>query len=192
MDVKTISPSPAPPDVASREPAQKQAFAVLAREHHRSLLTYARALSRDETLAKDLVQDAFVSAWKNLERFDVTRDFGAWMRGIVRNKWREQRRRQGREIDVDEATLEVWESRLAGWDEQRQTGKAELFDALEDCLRHLPDTLGEVVRRFYYRDESGETISGALGIEVPTIRKRLQRGREALRTCLDRKLPHHA
>lgn len=192
MDVKTISPSPAPPDVASREPAQKQAFAVLAREHHRSLLTYARALSRDETLAKDLVQDAFVSAWKNLERFDVTRDFGAWMRGIVRNKWREQRRRQGREIDVDEATLEVWESRLAGWDEQRQTGKAELFDALEDCLRLLPDTLGEVVRRFYYRDESGETISGALGIEVPTIRKRLQRGREALRTCLDRKLPHHA
>jgi RNA polymerase sigma-70 factor (ECF subfamily) len=161
---------------------------VLAREHHRGLLTYARALSQNETVAADLVQDAFVSAWRNLDRFDVSRDFGAWMRGIVRNKWREQLRRTRREVDVDDDTLALWEERMAGWDECRLDGRADLFTALEDCLRRIPQTAREAVKRFYYDDEPGETIAGSLGIEVLAFRKRLQRARESLRTCLDQKL----
>ena len=39
------------------------AFAILAREHHRGLLVYARALCRNEATAADLVQDAFLTAW---------------------------------------------------------------------------------------------------------------------------------
>lgn len=186
-----MNPHPGP-EHPSPAGSQRQAFAVLAREHHRGLLTYARALSRDPALAADLVQDAFVSAWRNLDRFDTTRDFGAWMRGIVRNHWRDHHRKHGREVEVDEATLELWEHRHAGWDENRRAGNPELFDALETCLERLPESMGEVVRRFYYREQSGETIAGALGIEVVTFRKRLQRAREALRDCLDRKLPDPA
>ena len=184
-------PSDTNPDPGARPANQRQAFAVLAREHHRGLLTYGRSLSQNETVAADLVQEAFVSAWRNLERFDVTRDFGAWMRGIVRNKWREHVRRHQREVDVDDDTLKVWEERFAGWDENRLAGNADLFDALEDCLRHMPATAREAVQRFYYRVETGETIAESLGIEVITFRKRLQRARDALRTCLDRKLPTH-
>ena len=176
----------------TRPASQRQAFSVLAREHHRAMLTYARALCRNETIAADLVQDAFVSAWKNLERFDVTRDFGAWLRGIVRNKWREHLRRHQREVDVDDATLEAWEDRFAGWEENRQCGNPELFDALEDCLSRLPGTTAEAVQRFYYRDETCESAAKGLSIEITTFRKRLQRARQALRDCLDRKLPNHA
>jgi RNA polymerase sigma-70 factor (ECF subfamily) len=173
-------------------PVDRQDFAALAREHHRPLLVYACALARHQATAADLVQDALVAAWRNLGRFDVTRDFGAWLRGIIRNKWREQLRRQAREVDVDDATLEAWESRFAQWDRHRDTGGVELFDALEDCLKHLPDTLGEPVRRYYYLEESGASIAAALGIDAATFRKRLQRARQALRACLDRKLPAHS
>jgi RNA polymerase sigma-70 factor (ECF subfamily) len=164
-----------------------QAFDILAREHHRSLLVFARALSRNDATAADLVQDAFVTAWRNLERFDAARDFGAWLRGIVRNKWREHLRRYRREVDVDDATLEAWESRLASWDAGRQTGSPALFDALDDCLKRLPDTLGEAVNRYYYQDQPGESIAATLGIDGAALRKRLQRAREALRNCLDHK-----
>jgi len=178
------------PDPMTIPPADRQAFAALARDHHRSLLVYARALSRNEATAADLVQDAFVAAWRNLGRFDVTRDFGAWLRGIVRNKWREHLRRHSREVDVDDATLESWENRLSQW--TPSAGNAGLFDSLDDCLKRLPDAMGEAVRRFYYQDEPGETISQTLGIDTATLRKRLQRARQTLRDCLDRKLQTHS
>ena len=176
------------PDSVATPPAGRQAFAILAREHHRGLLIYARALACNEATAADLVQDAFVSAWRNLDRFDVTRDFGAWLRGIIRNKWREHLRRHAREVDVDDATLEAWESRFAQWDINRNTGNAALLDTLDDCLKHLPDSMGEAVRRFYYQEEPGEKIATALGIDTATLRKRLERARHALRSCLDRKI----
>lgn len=172
--------------------AGRQAFAVLAREHHRSLLIFARALSRNETTASDLAQDAFLTAWKNLEHFDTTRDFGAWLRGIVRNKWREHLRKHAREVDVDDATIDAWENHLARWDENRAQGNPELLDALEDCLTRIPESMGEAVRRFYYHQEPGDTIARQLGMDASTLRKRLQRAREALRRCLDRKLPNPA
>jgi RNA polymerase sigma factor CnrH len=180
------------PDSMAMPPAERQAFAILAREHHRCLLVYARALSRNEATAADLVQDAFIAAWRNLGRFDVTRDFGAWLRGIIRNKWREHLRRHAREVDVDDATLEAWESRFAQWDASRSEGNTELLAALDDCLKRLPDQMSDAVRRFYYLEEPGERIAAALGIETSAFRKRLERARDALRHCLDRKIPNHA
>lgn len=169
----------------------QKAFSLLAREHHRGLLTYARALCGSPIGAADLVQDAFVVAWRKHDDFDTSRDFGAWLRGIVHNKWREQLRRAGREVPVDEATLELWESRSSGWDENRRAGNTELFDALEACLERLPESTAEAVNRFYYQDESGETAASHLDINITTFRKRLQRARAALRDCLNRKLPQH-
>jgi RNA polymerase sigma-70 factor (ECF subfamily) len=180
------------PDSMAIPPADRQNFAALAREHHRCLLIYARALSRNESTAADLVQDSFIAAWRNLGRFDVTRDFGAWLRGIIRNKWREYLRRHAREVDVDDATLEAWESRFTQWDANRSTGNSDLLATLDDCLKHLPDAMGEAVRRFYYLEEPGERIATALGIDTSTFRKRLERARHALRTCLDRKIPNHS
>jgi len=77
-----------PRDIPLSAVTGRQAFAVLAREHHRGLLVFARALCGNHATSADLVQDAFVTAWRNLDRFDTTRDFGAWLRGIVRNKRR--------------------------------------------------------------------------------------------------------
>jgi RNA polymerase sigma-70 factor (ECF subfamily) len=180
------------PDPITGPPPTRQAFAALARDHHRCLLVYARALAGNHATAADLVQDAFVAAWTNLGRFDVTRDFGAWLRGIIRNKWREHLRRHRREIDVDDATLEAWEARFAAWDKPGQNQSPELMDSLDDCLRRLPDAMGAAVRRFYYHDEPGDALAASLGIDSAALRKRLQRARQALRDCLDRKFQTHS
>ncbi|HEX5790545.1 MAG TPA: RNA polymerase sigma factor [Luteolibacter sp.] len=181
-----------PPDATATGTVDRQAFAILAREHHRNLLVYGRALTRDESTAADLVQEAFVTAWQNLARFDVTRNFGAWMRGIVRNKWREHLRQRQHEVDVDDQTLELWEQRFSSWDEGRQQGRGELFEQLDDCLSRLPDAMREAVTAFYYRHQPGGALAAALGIDATTLRKRLQRSREALRECLDHKFQLHA
>ena len=67
--------------ISPPEPMDRTRFTELIRQHHLTLLSYARALAGAESTARELVQDAFVAAWQNLGKFEVTRDFAAWMRG---------------------------------------------------------------------------------------------------------------
>lgn len=80
-------------------------FSELIRDHHRPLLAYARVLAGHPERAGELVQDSFVAAWQVIGRFDVTRDFGSWLRGIVRNKWREDCRRNHREVPLEDPEI---------------------------------------------------------------------------------------
>jgi len=160
----------------------RKAFAVLAKEHHRNLLAYARALTKDSHTSRDIVQDAFVVAWRNLGTFDVTRDFGSWMRGIVRNKWRETLRKDARQVTLDEETLECLEADAREWDGLADQGG--VFGKLEGCLKKLPETLSLAVQTFYYEGHSGEEAAEALDLNSATLRKRLERARTGLRECL--------
>ncbi len=87
------------------EPTAREAFSQLANEHHQMALIYARTICGDEHVARDLAQEAFLSGWRNWSRFDVTRDFGSWLRGIIRNKWREHCRKNSRMSSWDEDAL---------------------------------------------------------------------------------------
>ncbi len=158
-------------------------FSELIREHHRPLLAYARAISGDATRARDIVQDAFVAAWQNLERFDITRDFSAWLRGIVRNKWRESCRCTNRELSMADPELARIEEAMQEWTEAAaQTG---LLERLAECRGKLPDALAEAVSAYYDGDRPGGDAARRLGIQSATLRKRLERARHALRKCLE-------
>jgi len=160
----------------------RKTFAILVKEHHRGLLAYARALTKEDHTSRDIVQDAFVVAWRNLETFDVTRDFSSWVRGIVRNKWRESLRKNSRQVALDDEVLECLEADARQWDVLRDHGG--VFSRLEICLKKLPENLAEAVKAFYYDGYSGEEAAAALDVQSATLRKRLQRARGGLRDCL--------
>ncbi|MBB5352459.1 RNA polymerase sigma-70 factor (ECF subfamily) [Haloferula luteola] len=156
-------------------------FSELIRGHHRGLLAYATALVKSDAAARDLVQDACVAAWQSLGRFDATRDFGIWMRGIIRNKWREYCRRHAREVALDEETLERLEAPF-----RSVSGDGELFDRLEECRGKLPSPMADAVRLTYDEGRSSEEAAALLSTSAAALRKRLERAREALRECLSR------
>lgn len=166
------------------EDTDRGEFSRLAREHHRMLLVYARSLVRDGEAARELVQDALVAAWKNMARFDVTKDFGSWLRGIVRNKWKDHCRRMGRRPEFMEADLAELEGSLTSWDEGRAPG-GTVFGTLEDCRAKLPEAFAQAVDCYYYDGLTGDEASEKLGINAATLRKRLERARTALRECMD-------
>ena len=97
--MKSLALAHSPPDM------DRSRFSELIRDHHRPLLAYARVLAGHPERARELVQDAFVAAWQTIGLFDVTRDFGSCMRGIVRNKWREDCRKHKREVVLEEPEL---------------------------------------------------------------------------------------
>lgn len=161
----------------------RETFSGLVRENHATLTAYARMITGDGVKAGEVVQDAFVTAWQNIGKFDVTRDVSSWLRGIVRNKWREACRRGNREISMDEETLEAIEGTIVEW----QADRPAVFDRLAHCRGQLPNTLAESIAVFY--DEQLSTEEAALRLEIngATLRKRLERARQALRLCLQLK-----
>lgn len=201
-DLKSPSPSPAPggdPPVDAAdpqgqaditpEPGNTAEFSRLVQRHHRDLLIFARALTRHPQASSEIVQDAFVTAWDKLATFDVTRDFGAWMRGIVRNKWREWLRRNHRpEIDLSDDELALLDGAVAEWQSVSARDHSPVLSALELCLDRLPVPLREAVDAYYYKHEHGDEAASDLGTSPAALRKRLQRARQLLRDCLDRKL----
>lgn len=200
-DFKSPSPSPAPGrdlpnDMADHEgqaditpePGNAAAFSRLVQRHHRDLLVFARALTQNRQASSEIVQDAFVTAWEKLAAFDVTRDFAAWMRGIVRNKWREWLRRNQRSVDIDDDQLALLDGAIAEWQGVTAREQSPVFSALELCLDRLPEPLREAVDAYYYKHEHGEQAAADLGASPAALRKRLQRARQLLRDCLDHKL----
>ncbi len=169
------------------DPRDREDFAELVRRHHRDLLVYARSLTREGSAARDIVQDAFVVAFEKVETFDRTRDFATWMRGIVRNKWREWLRRNKR-YHLSEDQLEVIDGDIAEWQAAHAAGRSSVFDALDVCLKRLPENLHEAIHAFYYEGKSGEEVSASLGLSPAAVRKRLERARRLLKKCVDDRL----
>lgn len=171
---------------AAHQPADtamtQQNFSQLMREQHATLSAYARVIAQDATRADELVQDTFVTAWHNIEKFDITRDIAAWLRGIARNKWRETCRRNGREVAMDEAALLALEEAVHQW----QADQPDIFDRLAECRSRLPEALELTLRSCYDEALSGRDAAEQLHINEATLRKRLERARDALRQCLEK------
>lgn len=161
----------------------RETFSGIVRDNHATLTAYARMITGDGVKAGEIVQDAFVTAWQNIGKFDVTRDLPSWLRGIVRNKWREACRRGNREISMDEEALAMIESTIVEW----QADRPEVFDRLAHCRSLLPVSLAESIDAFYDEQLSTEEAAVRLDINGATLRKRLERAREALRQCLQPK-----
>lgn len=164
--------------------SKKEEFMELVQTHHRELLVYARAITGEGHLSKDIAQDSFVVAWNNFEKFDVSKNFPSWLRGIVRNKWKEHLRRSKRQVALDDDVLEIMEVQMLSWDQLRTDGGAGVFIKLEACVSKLPEALAEVVKLFYYDESSTEEAAAKTDSTGAAVRKRLERARTALKECL--------
>ena len=72
-----------------------QAFQPLVRRYQQRALGHARALTGNDADAADAAQDAFVDAFRNLDRFDTRQAFYPWFYVLLRNRCFKQRTRKG-------------------------------------------------------------------------------------------------
>ncbi|NBS60395.1 MAG: sigma-70 family RNA polymerase sigma factor, partial [Betaproteobacteria bacterium] len=93
-----------PPDerdlVLSAQRGEREAFSQLVRTHQRRAYAVARAIVVNHEDAEDAVQEAFLHAYKALDRFLPDQAFGAWLHRIVANAALDiTRRRKVRDAD---------------------------------------------------------------------------------------------
>jgi RNA polymerase sigma-70 factor (ECF subfamily) len=138
-----------------------------------------RVVDRDQT--EDLVQDIFLSLYRALPSYDVTRPLKPWVMTIARNKLRDRWRQQGRRgalVDVDEIGEPV--SREGAPDTSLE--RSEFADEVERAVSLLPESMRSVVDLRLREGLSFNQIGDALDTTPVAVRKRFSRGVSLLRT----------
>jgi len=146
----------------------------------------------DEDLAADAVQNAFISAYKNLRAYRGG-SFKAWVLRMVTNGCYDELRRQKRRPtapldpvsreDGDELDSAEW---LRSDDPQPEDAfdRAELEHALQHCLEALPMDFRAVVVLVDVQGMDYEEVSRSVQTPLGTVKSRLARARLKLRDCL--------
>ena len=144
------------------------------------LRRYARALTGDFTSAEDLVQDTIERGWKRMALWRPGSDLRAWLFTIMHNLYVNQlkagHRRTSQGIGHYETDLPV---------SPAQDNQLELID-LNKFLQRLPHEQREVVLLIGLEQLSYDEAAKVLGVPIGTVMSRLSRGREQLRSMMNR------
>lgn len=152
----------------------EEAAAVLVRRHWRSCWRAARSITGRADGAEDIVQDAFESAFRHIQDFDIGRPFAPWLHRIVVNRAIDVVRKDRSEAHPLSEDL-VDESRGGGG------GEAGLIEGLAE----LSEERRAVVVMRYLLGYNPTEISELLELPVGTVYSRLSRGLQELRTILE-------
>ena len=137
----------------------------------------AYAVTADRALADDAAQDAIQQAFGALDRFDVTRPFGPWLKRISVNRAIDHLRRQRRVDPLGDETLHGWTLGESAEEDVR-------LWAVTDAVAGLGGSKRAVVVLHYWLDLPLDEIAGILGLPVGTVASRLSRALAELRVAL--------
>ncbi len=162
---------------------ERAPFGVLVERYEGKLLRYGRKfLSRKEDI-EDIVQDVFISAYQNMQSFDIRQRFSPWIYRIAHNAFVNALRRNERgPLFIDFDTLlshPVYEDPVGGEREQR-----EMRVLIDKGLEKLPAKYREVLVLHYFEELSYKDIAEVLQIPMSTVGIRLKRGKDALKKNL--------
>lgn len=160
---------------------EREAFDEMVRRTHRDAYGLALRLTNDEEDARDVVQDAYLRAYRSLDRFRGDARFSTWLYRIVANcasTTTGKRRRHRHDPLPDD--VEVVEPR-PDHDPAVQADVNDLRAALDRAIRDLPPRLRSVVVLRDVYDLPHDAIADELGISVSAAKVRLHRARRRLR-----------
>ena len=162
----------------------REAFAVLVRRYQDYAYGVAIGLLSDFDLARDVVQEAFLSAYGSLHKLREPAKFGAWLRGIVRNMARRAARERRRVHALAERIREEAGSPRPLPCPLESAEIAERRQIVREALESLDEPQREAVSLFYVDGLSYDDIAGFLGVSRTAVKGRLQRGRGRLKEKL--------
>lgn len=159
-------------------------FEVIMRRYNQRLYRAARAITRNDSQAEEIMQSAYVRAYEHLDQFAGRASFGAWLTRITVNealaRVRDAHRFSETEGEGDPMDRFASPSR----DPEQTAANNELSRLLESLIEALPDGNRSV---FVLREVEGMSTSeaaAALDISEESVRVRLFRARATLRDAL--------
>jgi RNA polymerase sigma-70 factor (ECF subfamily) len=184
--------------VARAKEKDFEAFEALVERYQDKVYRLAFRFMRNETEAKEIVQETLLSVWRKLDGFKGDSQFSSWLYRVTANaalmRLRTQRRHP--EVSTEELDPGFLDRAPAAYGQVTSPGvnwarrpddelqSEELRTELQRAIDNLPDIYRTV---FLIRDVDGfstEETAEALDISVPTVKTRLHRARIALREAI--------
>ncbi len=157
------------------------AFDELVRRHAPRLHAVAsRIVGREE--AHDVVQDAFVSAYRAIASFRDQAQFTTWMHRITLNCCYARLRKNPQGANDLEMPTEIGDARPSPVE---MAERQDLRAALERALTKIKPEFRETFALVEFGDLDYAEVADVLGIEVGTVKSRMSRARAALREILE-------
>ena len=172
--------------------SQKESrFQAIVLPHLDSAFNLARWLARNEQDAEDIVQEAYLRAFKFFDGFHGE-DGRPWLLGIVRNTfytWYQQNKTQKESTEFDEELHSIETEDCVGTQRVDNNPEALLIQKdsqreVHQALKALSAEFREVLVMRELEDLSYKEIAGIVGIPIGTVMSRLARGRKQLAEIL--------
>jgi RNA polymerase sigma-70 factor, ECF subfamily len=171
-----------------------EASAALVRHYGGRMLGVARRFLRSEEDSADAVQDAFLAAFRRLDKFEGKSSLATWLHRIVVNacltKLRARSRR--RAVPIDDLLPAFDETGhhsrpVRPWEEEAlpRLGREETRVQVRACIDRLPEPYRTVLLLRDIDELDTDQTAHHLRIGVGAVKTRLHRARQALRTLLE-------
>ena len=197
-----MSTPPAQPSTVDREAAlvarlrtgDDAAYEELVRDQGGRMLSVARRLVRDEDEARDVVQEAFLSAFRSIGSFEAQSRLSTWLHRIVVNTalMRLRKRKTRRETSIDDLLPKFsgdggFAAKPSAWGEESSTASEREEDraAVREAIEKLPEIYRTVLLLRDVEGLSTDETAKVLDVTPNATKVRLHRAHQALKTLLD-------
>ena len=171
--------------VARVRAGDREAFVALIEATQDELRCFVAAHATATDQIEEAVQAAYVTVFELIGDYRSEGTFLPWLKGIARNRLRQETARRRRWLSTGEAGLEEL---LAPLDPPGvEAPRRELLAALDDCLERLAEPARRLIDGFYRERLALDELAKAHGRTRAAVAMNLSRIRAALRGCLERK-----
>ena len=167
------------------DPDPHKEFLRLLATHEGAIRAFLRAILPSLDDADEAFQATLITLWEKFGEYDRTKCFKRWAFGIARFKALSRMRDLQRERLVfgDELVSRMAEETI-GMEGRFMTQQ----EALDGCLRKLPENLRKLVLQAYSQGTRIDQLAQSLGQTPMTLYKKLQRIRRTLLECVNQTL----
>lgn len=149
-----------------------EAFVTLIEQYKTQMYKTAKAILKNEEDVCDAIQEALVSAYKNIQTLKQEKYFKTWLIRITINKCYDI-------IEKNNSINSKIEKSICFDDEEKTSNIDNKID-VNMALKAIDNDLRIVTILYYYDDISVKDISDILGIPAGTVKSKLSRAREKL------------
>jgi RNA polymerase sigma-70 factor, ECF subfamily len=176
--------------IATRVQAgEGELFGILMERYEPKLTRYGRRFLSNTDNITDIVQDVFISAYQNINSFDVSRRFSPWIYRIAHNAYVNALKKRSRTpitlFDFDALMAHtVYED-----PDEEERDRVAIKQMIEKCLEDITPKYKEILVLRYFEELDYKEISDILEVPMGTVSVRLKRAREQLKKAWD--AAHH-
>ncbi|MEI7660898.1 MAG: RNA polymerase sigma-70 factor [Bacteroidota bacterium] len=166
---------------------EEQTLELLFRSHYKGLCQFAMGYVKQDEVAKEIVQDAFVSLWEKRHTIDLSKAVKSYLSTTVRNKCLNHLR-DHKKFSVDLLALENL-SGESGYDQPDKLVEKEISEKIAAGIAELPEKCREIFILNRYENLRYQQIADKLRISVKTVETQMSKALQHMRLRLAEYLP---